>query len=310
MPIAAVFRAVARQSCIRLLCVLSRQLRRRLAGLPAIPTPVLRIPSLGIQLSLELARETPIRASAWASRRRIPAAGRAAPAWHSALGSGHLDSGARLIVTLGSARQRRHCHRRRCTGRGRCGFTRQPLKGLNLVVQAEPRRTGPFGPAAPAGHGMLAEPQCTPGWQPQGGGQTAPPARRAADEPTPCHVPPPPPLLLLGLAQGVSIRALRVVDAARLGPWPPAAFSKLCNCLKDAPPNLIDVRLSLRPGHTHTSELLVQSSALRGGGTAFKLNELCVENLGNNFLLRATRSNMSAGGADQSAMRQIARLWV
>jgi len=101
-----------------------------------------------------------------------------------------------------------------------------------------------------------------------------------------------------------------VVDAARLGPWPPAAFSKLCNCLKDAPPNLIDVRLSLRPGHTHTSELLVQSSALRGGGTAFKLNELCVENLGNNFLLRATRSNMSAGGADQSAMRQIARLWV
>ena len=32
---------------------------------------------------------------------------------------------------------------------------------------------------------------------------------------------------------GVSIRALRIVDAARLGPWPPAAFSKLCNTLKE-----------------------------------------------------------------------------
>jgi hypothetical protein len=103
---------------------------------------------------------------------------------------------------------------------------------------------------------------------------------------------------------------LRVVDAARLGPWPPAAFSKLCNCLKDAPANLIDVRLSLRPDQARTSELLIQSPALRGGGTAFKLNELCVENMGGNFLLRATRSNMSAGGADQTAVKQIARLWV
>jgi hypothetical protein len=73
---------------------------------------------------------------------------------------------------------------------------------------------------------------------------------------------------------------------------------------------MIDVRLSLRPGPARTSELLIQSSALRGGGTAFKISELCVETLGGNLLLRATRSNMNAGGADHSAIRHIARLLV
>ena len=121
---------------------------------------------------------------------------------------------------------------------------------------------------------------------------------------------------------GVSIRALRIVDAARLGPWPPAAFSKLCNCLKDAPPTLIDVTLALRPTRgsqielrglppprAQAAELLVQHAVLRGGGTTFQLEELCAEDLGGNLVLRAAMSNMSSG-VDTSAVRQIARLWV
>ncbi len=102
------------------------------------------------------------------------------------------------------------------------------------------------------------------------------------------------------------MRALRIVDAAQFGPWPPAAFSKLCNCLKDAPPSLIDVRLSLRPMRLDT-ELLVQNPQLRGGGATFSCADIGAEGLGGS--LRAAMTHSAAEGGDAAA-RQIARLWI
>lgn len=74
---------------------------------------------------------------------------------------------------------------------------------------------------------------------------------------------------------GVSGRALLLVEAAQLGPWPAAAFSKLCNLLKEAPAARVEVSLALRRAWSRPSlQLLVQHPSLRGGGMTFEQNEL------------------------------------
>lgn len=76
-------------------------------------------------------------------------------------------------------------------------------------------------------------------------------------------------------AQGVSGRALRLVEAAELGPWPSSTFSKLCNLLKDAPPPPVHVRLTLRRAWSRPAlQLQIQCPSLKDGSATLEQHEV------------------------------------
>jgi len=74
---------------------------------------------------------------------------------------------------------------------------------------------------------------------------------------------------------GVSGRALRLVEAAELGPWPSSTFSKLCNLLKDAPPPPVHVRLTLRRAWSRPAlQLQMQCPGLKDGSATLEQYEV------------------------------------
>lgn len=74
---------------------------------------------------------------------------------------------------------------------------------------------------------------------------------------------------------GISGRALRLVEAAQLGPWPSSTFSKLCNLLKDAPPPPVLVRLTLRRAWSRPAlQLQMQCPGLKDGSATLEQHEV------------------------------------
>jgi len=108
---------------------------------------------------------------------------------------------------------------------------------------------------------------------------------------------------------GVASRALRLIDALPLGLWPPAAFSQLCNLLKDAPSPPIRLHATVSRLSSGALELSVQHEALRGGRMAFALHDVGSDVLRAEFLaLLQRRQAGEAHGAAASAQGHL-NLW-
>ena len=86
---------------------------------------------------------------------------------------------------------------------------------------------------------------------------------------------------------------LSVIQAVPLGPWQPAVFSKLCNLLKEAPTEALEVQLEVRSsgvrGGSRASlvdsmTFAVLCAHLRGGGLSFGLHDVGSEKQRDDFL--------------------------